>query len=135
MQKECLNLNNPNQPNYLGTMPGMTSPMDLGPQMSPSQMYGMPQMPMQPMNPMGQMPMMNPMQPMPGLMSPTVNVVMIEPEMMEHSMMLRGKKVTVVTVNGKIEGTLSGVYVDHLVLTAQGKTYHIRLAQIVYVEV
>jgi hypothetical protein len=121
MQKECLNLNNPNQPNYPGTMPGMTSPMDLGPQMSPSQMYGMPQMSMQPMPP--------------GLMSPTVNVVKIEPKMMEHSMMHRGKKVTVVTVNGKIEGTLSGVYVDHLVLTAQGKTYHIRLAQIVYLEV
>lgn len=116
-----------------GHMPPMTYPPTPMPMMPPMPMMGC-------MNAMGTMPMIGPQtMTMPGMDSmmdmppmPTHPYTMVEPAFMEHLLMHKGKKIVVVTTQGKHEGTLSDVYVDHLALVSGEKTHHIRFAQIVY---
>jgi putative effector of murein hydrolase len=64
-------------------------------------------------------------------LSPTYTIVAV-PVFMNHLMQQNGKNITVVTVNGTLEGLLSGIAVDHLQLTVNGVNHHIRYPHIVY---
>lgn len=75
-----------------------------------------------------------PSPPMPGPPSAAQYVTLVEPTFIEHLMKHKGKKIVVTTTAGKLEGILSGIAVDHLQLTLDGKAAHVRIAQTVYFE-
>ncbi|GIP31946.1 DUF2642 domain-containing protein [Paenibacillus sp. J2TS4] len=59
-------------------------------------------------------------------------VTIVKPKFMEHLMEHKGKKITVMTTGGKVEGKLDGAFIDHLALTSHDKKYHILYHQIIY---
>lgn len=54
--------------------------------------------------------------------------------LLQHLQQLVGERIVVSTSEGKIEGTLEGVFSDHILVEASGKKYHINLDHIVYVQ-
>lgn len=59
----------------------------------------------------------------------------VEPVFTEHLMKHKGQQVCIATTIGKLEGTLDGVFIDHVgLITPKGKLHHIRLCEIVYFE-
>jgi hypothetical protein len=54
--------------------------------------------------------------------------------LLQHLQQLTGKRIVVSTTDGKIDGTLGGVFSDHILVEASGKKYHINLDHIVYVQ-
>ena len=63
--------------------------------------------------------------------SPTYWVTM-EPIFFDHLLLHLNKDIRVVTAGESLEGTLTGVAIDHLQLTINGVNYHIRLPHIIY---
>jgi hypothetical protein len=121
------------EPTYSDMMPEMNmSPMHNMPHMMPHHMSPMHQPPMGNMSPMHNMPHMMPhhMPAMPPM--PTVYYTMVEPKFIEHLSMHKGQMISVTTVTGKLEGTLTEVAIDHLLLTINGVKHHIRYHHIVY---
>lgn len=51
---------------------------------------------------------------------------------LRHAQRLMRRRVEVGTTSGKLVGELRGVFSDHLLLVADGREWHIRLEQIVY---
>ncbi|PYF08397.1 DUF2642 domain-containing protein [Ureibacillus chungkukjangi] len=64
-------------------------------------------------------------------LSPTYTVA-TEPVFFDHLLMNVGKSIRVVTLNDTLEGTLSGVAIDHIQLTIGEEHYHIRIQHISY---
>lgn len=62
----------------------------------------------------------------------TKYVAIVKPKFMEHLKEYQGKKITVMTTGGKVEGKLDGVFIDHLALTSHDKKFHILYHQIIY---
>jgi len=59
----------------------------------------------------------------------------LEPVYIDHLSRHKGQHLVVMTTAGKVEGTLTGVAVDHIQLDVEeGKALHIRIAQIVFFE-
>ncbi|WP_226037058.1 DUF2642 domain-containing protein [Aquibacillus saliphilus] len=58
--------------------------------------------------------------------------IQMEPVWLNHLLMHLDENLQVVTVNGALEGTLTGAAIDHLQLTIQGIDYHIRYPHIIY---
>ena len=63
--------------------------------------------------------------------SPTYSVTM-EPIFFDHLLLHLNKDIRVVTASESLEGTLTGVAIDHLQLTTNSVNYHIRFPHIVY---
>ncbi|HEY8341996.1 MAG TPA: DUF2642 domain-containing protein [Calditerricola sp.] len=51
---------------------------------------------------------------------------------LRHAQRLMRRRVEVGTTSGKLVGELRGVFSDHLLLVVDGREWHIRLEQIVY---
>lgn len=58
--------------------------------------------------------------------------IKLEPIFFDHLMLHLNKKLLIKTINEKLEGTLTGVAVDHLQLTIEGIDYHIRYDHVIY---
>jgi hypothetical protein len=63
--------------------------------------------------------------------TPTYWVTM-EPIFFDHLMLHLNKKVRIVTVTEALEGTITGVAIDHVQLTIDDIDYHIRFEHIIY---
>jgi hypothetical protein len=59
-------------------------------------------------------------------------IVPTEPVYMEHLLMHLGKTIKVVTINGQLDGKVTGVAIDHVQLTIGDSDYHIRYPNIIY---
>lgn len=55
-----------------------------------------------------------------------------EPVFLDHLLMHVGEEIRVVMGNDSLEGTLTSVAIDHLQLTIDGISYHIRYPHITY---
>ncbi|UHA74259.1 DUF2642 domain-containing protein [Paenibacillus sp. 481] len=64
---------------------------------------------------------------------PTTNVTFVRPCLIEHLYKHEGCPIVVVTKCGELKGTLCGVFVDHLELSAGGKKLHVLYDHICYV--
>ena len=58
--------------------------------------------------------------------------IQAEPVFLDHLLMHMGEHIHVATVNDSLEGTLTGVAIDHLQLTMDGISYHIRYPHVTY---
>ena len=61
-----------------------------------------------------------------------VYTVPAEPVFLDNLLMNVGKTIRVVTINGTIEGKLTGAAIDHIQLTVGNVNYHIRIQHISY---
>ncbi|MDL4842373.1 DUF2642 domain-containing protein [Aquibacillus rhizosphaerae] len=55
-----------------------------------------------------------------------------KPVFFDHLMMHLDKTIRVITLNGPLEGTLTGVAIDHLQLTIGDYNYHVHYPNITY---